>query len=454
LNSKESDRCLIWTSKMLQEALSLTRQCLSSRTKSREEILAGKCLLENMSYRLDSSAANDRLVGFKETFRILKRMNSVGDCAHTVKSFTKSNCAVLSGAFSNENVIIDYVSKSTGSSPDYFISRDFLGGKFANGNKGLLSWIFFAISVSFSCFFSKNRANKALVIREVAELAWLLDFLTKNKITHLYNFFPYEKDANLIALGCKSQGIKTTLIPSSGPLRLHNHTMVADEVVFVTPYHYEEYDAILKGTILCDKILKWVPEKAFTYIDRYAGNSFEENKYVLGFYSHGSWLRSEQGHSSDGLNLLESEERVLRDLNKFLQEDPRFSVIVFTHPRERNASIIAQTEKYYSDRLPSGKFSLANSKTKTAEAFELVDIAVAAYSSIVYERLFCGFKMIIGTEGIDGFPMKNSSLEKISYIGYESMKSMLLQFSEMSKEEFFIQLNLIEYRYTSYNQWS
>jgi len=174
----------------------------------------------------------------------------------------------------------------------------------------------------------------------------------------------------------------------------------------------------------------------------------------LGYYSHGSWIRAEQGHTSNGLNLLESEERVLRDLKRFLEEDSRFSVVVYAHPRERNAAVIAQTEKFYSDRLPSNRFSLANSNTKTAEAFEMVDIAVAAYSSIVYERLFCGFKMIIGTEGIAAFPMKNSSLEKISYIGYESMKSMLLKYSELSSEEFFEQLGLTEYRYTSYPQWS
>jgi len=454
LNSKESDRCLIWINKMLHEALSLTKQCLSSRQRDREEILAGKCLLENMSYRLDSSAENDRLIGFKETLRILKRMNSMGDCAHTVKSFTKSNRAVLSGAFSNENLILEYVSKSTGTTPDYFISRDLLGGKFSNKNKGLFSWLMFAFVMSLQCIFSSQRANRALVIREVAELAWLIDFLKKNNISHLYNFFPYEKDANLISLSCRSQGIRTTLIPSSGPLKLHNHTMIADEVVFVTPYHYEEYNDGLKDTIICEKIIKWIPEKAYTYIDKYASKNFEEKQYVLGFYSHGSWLRSAQGHAADGLNLFESEERVLRDLKKFLEEDPRFSVLVFTHPRERVSTMIAETERFYSDRLPKNQYTLANSKIKTAEAFEMVDIAVAAYSSIVYERLFCGFKMIIGTEGIEGFPLRNSSLEKISYQGYESMKSMLLNYSELSKEEFFEQLGLTEYRYTSYPQWS
>lgn len=454
MNSKESDRCLIWINKMLHEALSLTKRCLSSRQRGREEILAGKCLLENMSYRLDSSAANDRLVGFKETFRILKRMNSMGDCAHAVKSFSKSNTAVLSGAFSNENLIIEYVSKSTNTTPDYFISRDLLGGKFANKNQGLLRWFLFALVISLKCFFSTKRANQALIIREVAELAWLLNFLKKNEISHLYNFFPYEKDANLISLGCRTQGIRTTLIPSSGPLKLHNHTMIADEVVFVTPYHFEEYNAGLKDTIICEKILKWIPEKAYSYIDRYAGKSFEEKKFVLGYYSHGSWLRNAQGHAADGLNLFESEERVLRDLKKFLEEDPRFSLVVFTHPRERISSIISETERYYAERLPQNQFTLANSKTKTAEAFETIDIAVAAYSSIVYERLFCGFKMIIGTEGIDGFPLKNSSLEKISYLGYDSMKSMLLGYSDLSKENFFEQLGLTEYRYTSYPQWS
>ncbi len=453
MNSKELDRCLIWISKMLLEALSLTRQCLSSRTRNREELLAGKCLLENMSYRLDRSAAKDRLVGFRETFRIIKRMRSSGNCAHTVKSFSKSNSAILSGTFSNENLILGYFSKSTGSSPDYFISRDFLGGEFAAGNKGLLSWFLFAFSISISCVFSKNRSNKALIIREVAELAWLLGFLSKNKITHLYNFYPYEKDSNLIALGCRAKGIKSTLIPSNGPLRLHNHTMVADEVVFVTPYHFEEYNTFLNDSITCKKILRWMPEKAHTYIDRYANKVFEEKKYCLGYYSHGSWIRVEQGHTNNGLNLLESEERVLRDLKRFLEENSLFSVVVYAHPRERNAAVIAQTEKYYSDRLPSNRFSLANSSTKTAEAFEMVDIAVAAYSSIVYERLFCGFKMIIGTEGIAAFPLKNSSLEKISYIGYESMKSMLLKYSELSSEEFFEQLGLTEYRYTSYPQW-
>lgn len=454
MNSKESDKCLIWINKMLQKALALTKKCLSPNAVGREERLAGKCLLENMSYRLDQSANTDRLIGFKETIRIIKRINGMGDCAHAVKSFAKSNAAVLSGAFSNEVGIIEYISKSTNATPDFFISRDLLGGKFANGNKGLFSWLVFAFITSVKCIFSSKRANQALIIREVAELAWLLDFLKENQITHLYNFFPYEKDANLISLGCRSEQIISTLIPSSGPLSLHNHTMIADEIVFVTPYHYEEFNAHLKGTIIGKRILKWIPEKAYTYIDRYAHKTFEEKKRVLGYYSHGSWLRNEQGHSSDGLNLLDSEERVLKDITRFLNEFPDYSVLIFTHPRERSAAVLNQTENYYNQRFPEGRFTLVNSKIKTAESFELIDIAVAAYSSIVYERLFCGFKMIIGTEGIQGFPMKGSSLEHISYIGYDHMKSMILRFTELSNEEFFTQLNLTEYRYTAYTPWS
>jgi hypothetical protein len=439
---------------MLRESLYLLKRCLKNRSMSREEELAGKCINQNMSFRLDPSAEKDLFIGFREFIRAIFRMNQRVDAVHKINSPNKSNIAVLAGAFASEKNINEYIEKSTGFAPGYFISRDLLGGKLTNNYGALLSWVGFSLKLALQSVFFHDRKNRALLIREVTELAWLMEFLKANEIKHLYNFFPFEKDANLISLACKSLGIKVTLIPSSGPLWLHNHTMIADEIVFVVPYHYEEYRAGLNSTIICDKIIKWIPEKAYTYIDKYASGVFEEKKFVLGYYSHGSWLRSVKGNSHDGISLLKSEERVLNDLSRFLLEDSRFSLVIFPHPKERSTSMISETERYYSEKLPENQFTLFNTKKMTAEAFEEIDIAVAAYSSIVYERLFCGFKMIIGTEGIEGFPLKNSSLEKISYQGYESMKSMLLRYSELSKEEFFDQLGLTEYRYTSYPQWS
>lgn len=439
---------------MLRESLSLLKRCIFSRSLSREEELAGKCIIQNMSFRLDPTSENDRLIGFREFIRAIFRMKQGVNSAHKIHTYKKSSIAILAGNFSAEKNIVEYIEKSTGFSPDFFISRDLLGGKITNNFGALLSWVWFSLQMSFHCLFFEGRKNRALLIREVTELTWLMEFLKANEIKHLYNFFPFEKDANLISIACRQQGIKITLIPSSGPLWLHNHTMIADEIVFVTPYHFEEYQAGLNKTIICDKILKWIPEKAYTYIDKYASGVFDERKFVLGYYSHGSWLRSVKGASHDGISLLKSEERVLSDLNKFLLEDSRFSLVIFPHPKERTSTMISETERYYSEKLPKNQFSLFDAKKMTAEAFEEIDIAVAAYSSIVYERLFCGFKMIIGTEGIDGFPLKNSSLEKISYLGYESMKSMLLNYTEWSKEEFFEQLGLTEYKYTSYAQWS
>ncbi|MFT4778429.1 MAG: hypothetical protein ACI923_000959, partial [Flavobacteriales bacterium] len=87
---------------------------------------------------------------------------------------------------------------------------------------------------------------------------------------------------------------------------------------------------------------------------------------------------------------------------------------------------------------------------QTSKAFNQVDIAVAAFSTILYERLFCGFKTFIGNYGMNHFPLPNSSLETICFNNETQLKELLVKASQITRKDFFQEFGLKPYHFTEY----
>ena len=47
-------------------------------------------------------------------------------------------------------------------------------------------------------------------------------------------------------------------------------------------------------------------------------------------------------------------------------------------------------------QIPGALYEINLDKESTAENFNYVDIAISPMSTVLYERLFCGFKSLIG----------------------------------------------------------
>jgi hypothetical protein len=263
---------------------------------------------------------------------------------------------------------------------------------------------------------------------------------------------PFFVDGNYLSLLVKSAGVKISKLPSPGPLKTHNHILLGTELLLSSQYQFEEL--ALLPNIHIKEVKKWVPEYAFTYIDRYKEGQFVPPALTIGFYSHGGWLRKSQGHADDGLSIPDAEHQLLTDLSKFLEENKSFSLRIYPHPREKRPEIIEQTREFYAGYFKSSNFELAGPEVRTSMAFEQCDIGLAAFSTILYERLFCAFKTLIGNYGFPDFPHAESPLNNICFASFSGLEEKLLSASKQSQDDFFKDRGLAGYRYQDYPYFS
>lgn len=427
----------------METALAFVRQRHRFKKES-DEWLIWQCLLRNLSFKLDRRAENDAFIGFKEFLRVLKRMVAP---SYEPVHLTDTDTFLLYYKKGNQDLALNYVERSTNEKIGKIIWKGSITGN-PYSFKETLGFFVFGISISLRCVFYKvERSNRALVIRDAYETDMCVSLISTLRGKKIYDFLPYEKDANLTSYLLRKKGIKVIFIPSVNPLRDHNHVMIADEIVLVTPYQQEERNLLYKSTIRCNKILKWIPEAGYTYINKYIKLESNSPQYHLGFYSHGSWARNQENHlgSAESLKL---EEWVLQNISQLLDEQPQLKVLLFLHPKEKKMNV-EDVLSYYRSVL-GDRFEVAPLNERSVDQFEKVDIGVASYSSIVYERLFTGHKMIVGSFIDDGFPLKGSTLESVYFRSYNQFKDLVLDASSMNRKSFFEKNNLNAYHFSSY----
>lgn len=430
---------------MKNNALSFVRNKRDFAANSNED-LVWKCLLHNKSFKLDLTSSEDALIGFKEAYRIFKRIFS---SKSGLEKIGNGHTLLISSLQGNQKVILEYVERSSHSEMAFILKKNAITGNYtAYSVPEKFQFLILALKVAVGCLFTKkDRTNKALLLRNVYEIDSTLSIIEKEKISEYFDFFPFEVDANLMSFLSSQKNVKVTFIPSLNPLRDHNQIMIADEIVLVTPYQEEERDRLFSKTIRCQKFLKWIPEAALSYIGLYQNTTFSKPEYLLGYYSHGSWIRL-QGDHIGAAEMKEKEEWVLQQLATALDEINNQKVIIFLHPKEKKAGIEIITS-YYSKFLGE-KFEFAPFDKSSAQLFHHVEIGVAAYSSIVYERLFAGFKVIVGGQKDGVFPLKNSSLESIVFSSKDELTAMIKECEVLGNDAFFEQKGLLGYHHNSF----
>jgi hypothetical protein len=86
----------------------------------------------------------------------------------------------------------------------------------------------------------------------------------------------------------------------------------------------------------------------------------------------------------------------------------------------------------------------------TSQHFAKAEIAIAAFSTILYERLYSGYKTLIGNMFIYEFPMNQSALNSICFKTQAELEEMLKRFGDMDAETFFTTTGLSNYRLEAY----
>ena len=282
-------------------------------------------------------------------------------------------------------------------------------------------------------FNENNRVNWTLLIRIVLELSILKRLLSHSGPLEWHDFVQYDIDSNLIYLFLKElKGGQITYIkyPSPGPLALHNRLLLTDVLVVNHGYHLDELKYFAES-IKFSKVVIRPPEGFFSYQENYANVQYCDNDSI-GYYSHAAWLRKLQGHTDDGLDILAAEETVLMKLADFVTKNPQMKLVLFLHPREKSLKYADKTHLYYR-RFFGDNFEIAT--VNSSEGFNLVKLGIGVYSTILFERLVCGYPTLIFSPA-DSFPIKDSVLDEI-ILNTENFERLTTKYIRMESKKFF-----------------
>lgn len=403
------------------------------------DYIAAESLFTSVSYRFNEDSQQDKFLFLKVIKEVL------------FKSFKKipskiisqdSSVAVLDNSFNCIEIRKKYIEKLTGDKIKIVFSKSTLLGYsgFINTFKSFFYIFYFFFKSYLVIKKGIVRTNYALLIKQIPEIINLIEILEENKITILFDFANYEVDSNFLYLILKEKGVKVYKVPSPGPLFMHNKNLLTDVLVICSGYHLEE-TRLYKETIIFKELVQFYPELSDLAIKKNIVAD-DKKKFIVGFYSHASWLREKKKHVDNGLNLLRAEESLLKLINETF-ENTNYQLLIFLHPREKHK--IDETEAYYKNFLSNIRYEFAPVDKKSTDCYHLCNLALITLSTILFERIFEGHKILISKQDIVGFPNPNSLLNNICFSNSSELSMLLEENSDIKDHDFFEKYKLSDY---------
>lgn len=315
----------------------------------------------------------------------------------------------------------------------------------------LLIVVLFSPFIWIKAFFSKDKSPASLLIFEILECYQLLKLCEKNQVKELYHFHIYEKDSNINTLLLQKQNIKVVKIPSEVPLGMWNKKIIADELCICNAYQMEEVN-YYKKTMFINEIKYWGPENILHVIKLYGktkSNNLESDS--IAFYSTASWVRKLKGHIDQGTNMVENEYLLKTFIREYCIIHPNIRLKIYLHPKEKHDDLINETYVHYKQIFKDIKYEISDPKQTTSELFNNENIAVAFNSTIIYERLFFGFKALLMPLAHNDFPIKGSTIENICVFDKNELFKKLDTSLKLSTHDFFKVNKLEKYPFNSIN---
>jgi len=398
--------------------------------------------LFSKSFKFSNKSINDRLIVIKffKSFFKIKVIKSKTIFSYGFPIIFDSNSK-------SKEIRLEYIKHYKGHENLNFISYQNL-----LYFESYLQKIFFLILilplVLFSFFvsqFYENRSSFALIFEYPIVLNNLINKLKSNNINELYYFSIFEKESNFFSDFIMKNNVLVNKISSDTPLALWNQNIICNNLILCNYYQREEYD-FYKDSILTETIEFWGPELSFNYKNLY-NNDTSTPINTLGFYSTASWVRDIKGHINQGVDFLLMEKEVLNCLKSILVERKNLKLYIFLHPKEKTNEFFSKSLDHYQKTLGlETNFELVNEQLSNAQLFDKVDLAVAFNSTLIHERLYCGFKSVLFPNNPE-FPIVNSTISGICANSKEDLKELILESLDLSINEFFNKHDLISYTY-------
>lgn len=226
-------------------------------------------------------------------------------------------------------------------------------------------------------------------------------------------------------------------------LAIHHTQLLSDTLVLTSPYQEDEL-SLFAQTIRIKTVERWVPEIFLTYGHRY-DNWIPTQKGTVGYYSHGTWLRMEQQHGASGEGDLDAEIRLLPVLAEILKKHKQFQVLIFLHPKEKKYQPQEKVRNYYGRIFAGINFSFADESLSSTMQFEKAEIGIGAISTILFERIFTGYKTIMYPLGVKDFPVSGSNFHRACATNPEQLEEYLLDAAGKEEDAYFSGNGLAKY---------
>ncbi len=286
-----------------------------------------------------------------------------------------------------------------------------------------------------------------MLIIEMCECIALQYHVKREGIRKIFYLSLNEKESNFNSYVLMKNGIHVYKIPTLLPLFFVHKIILTNTLIISCKYHEEEL-SIMGGTVIYDEFQCWPPYSTRSYFSRYSSINCSTLDNTLGFYSSGGYLRHYLNHNNTEF-LLNNEDNLLKILVDYLTVNVEVELIVFLHPLEKkNGEYMDIADKYYKDLFKGIKFRYSDCSVSTTNSFETVDLAVSVYSTVTFERLYCGFKALIFSPDTPGFPIKNSGLDRICAKNKEELHKLIDKNKNIIPPLFFSENKIEDYCYS------
>lgn len=324
-------------------------------------------------------------------------------------------------------------------------------------NKALIVSInFFICAYAFIISFFNRDSNKlAILTLELTESCALLNVLLKSNSNYVYYFSAYEKDANWVALLLQRNRIYCHKIPSSNPIKNFYSSLLCDKFSFTAPFQVFEYPN-LKANWLVNSYEICPNFGAKNLYDYRIEDKGSPPLNSIGLYTRGIWLRKLRGDNFLGVGEDDAELKMLEFIRKFLREaDRKISLTILLHPVEKsNHEQYEKSKLYYSNYFEGFSVNFADSTLGNYQLFNSFDVGIASISSIIFERLYCGYKCLLAPINLKVKLYEDVNLENVIAINEDEFYQKLSTILELSASEFFSLYNLNDYRSSEVKQIS
>lgn len=407
-------------------------------------------LLSKKTFRVQAQAQDDQLIVIKVCLRLLKQL-LVAKRAEPQRIDDTSPSLIydVHNDRWDPSLRIKYIKFFTEQGPRLLLDKESIISYLGVFQRvQTILWLLIGIvPLWVLSLFSKRKGNVALIQTEFIELSYLSSMLINENLSKLFFFCPYEKDANLAYLMVKSKNLEIIKIPSPGPLSGHNKSLLSDKLVVSNPYQFEEYESFKDRSMFVHDVIRWLPENVASYLDKYVPVTPAVKANDLAFYSHATWLRFKGNIADSSLIDEKEEEELLQMAREFIEENQKWHLTVYLHPREKKAENITDAKQYYEILLGDSDWSFhdLDFNTRTAECFHHSELSICTYSTVFFERLIFGYKSLCFSKSALNFPINESNMANVCAEDKIEFKRLLLQSSSQSNEDFFRENGISNY---------